>query len=161
MELTFDITPCPAPRMTRSDKWKKRDCVVKYFHFRDTFRKMCMMKKYKLSDTLDIKFFIPMPESWSKKKRTEMNGKPHQSRPDVDNIVKGICDSFGIDDGFVWDIHARKYWSEKGSIKITINEPVCARCSKPLGWNVLSGYCSLYCSEKAFESEQGTTFKLG
>ena len=33
-------------------------------------------------------FEMPMPKSWSKKKRAAMDGKPHQSVPDADNLVK-------------------------------------------------------------------------
>jgi len=38
-----------------------------------------------------IKF--PMPKSWTKKKKSIMNGQRHKSRPDKDNCEKGIIDS--------------------------------------------------------------------
>ena len=115
---TFPITPVPAPRMTRSDKWADRPCVTKYFAFRNEFRYYCNILKYEMQDTLKVDFIIPMPESWSEKKKLEMDGKPHKQRPDVDNLSKSLMDSFNKDDGFVYDIHARKFWGRVGQILI-------------------------------------------
>jgi len=36
---TFNVTPIGKPRMTQSDRWKKRDCVVRYFNFKDEIRR--------------------------------------------------------------------------------------------------------------------------
>lgn len=61
---------------------------------------------------------MPMPKSWSAKKREEMNGKPHKVRPDIDNMVKAIMDAAFKEDSHVWEVHARKVWSDKGSIEV-------------------------------------------
>jgi Holliday junction resolvase RusA-like endonuclease len=114
----FDIIPYPAPRMTQSDKWAKRDRVTKYFAFRDEFILKSNLNGFKLSETLKIVFVIPMPETWTKKKKIEMNFKPHQQKPDIDNLTKSILDSFNKDDGFVFNIHAIKYWGKKGKILV-------------------------------------------
>jgi len=37
--------------------------------------------------------YIPMPPSWTKKKKAAMVGKRHKSHNDIDNIVKGALDS--------------------------------------------------------------------
>lgn len=126
--IIIPITPCPAPRMVRSDKWKtpnhidprkrQRLCVTKYFEFRRSFLWLCKKHGYYLKDTLNIVFVLPMPNSWSRAKKEKMLNKPHQSKPDVDNCVKAVIDSFGIDDSFVWRIQAEKYWGEHGEIKI-------------------------------------------
>ena len=131
MKYDFIITPCPAPRMTRSDKWRqpthpdpskrRRECVAKYFKFREEFIWLCKQQRFQLKDTLEIIFYLPMPDSWSKKKKTEMFMKPHQQRPDCDNMIKSVCDSFGIDDGFVWHINAKKFWHTEGRIIIIEN----------------------------------------
>lgn len=117
-KFIFNITPCPAPRMTRSDKWKKRECVTKYFAFRDEFILNCNIEGFKLTETLKIVFILPMPESWSNKKRAQMENNPHQNRPDVDNMIKSVLDAFGKDDGFVYDVHASKFWGKEGKIII-------------------------------------------
>ena len=114
----FDIDPCPAPRMTKSDRWKKRPVVMKYFAFRDEFILQANVKGYTLQPEIEIFFIIAMPESWSEKKKKAMDGQPHQTKPDWDNLSKGICDSFGKDDGFVWKADIEKRWGRKGKILI-------------------------------------------
>ena len=36
--MIYDITPCPKPRQTQSDKWKKRPPVLRYRAFADEVR---------------------------------------------------------------------------------------------------------------------------
>lgn len=112
----FQITPMGAPRMVHSDKWAGRPVVQRYFTFRDELRLQARQKHYELKDTLNITFYIPMPESWSKKKKEEMNGKPHQQKFDIDNGVKGFLDTMTYNDAHVWDCHARKFWAYQGAI---------------------------------------------
>jgi Holliday junction resolvase RusA-like endonuclease len=120
--LTFDIIPCPAPRMTRRDKWPdtskypRRECVKKYFAFKNEVIWTSKKLNYQLSDELNIIFVIPMPESWSEKKKIKMVGQPHKVKPDVDNLTKAWMDSFGVNDGFVWNIQAIKIWGRNGKI---------------------------------------------
>ena len=56
--------------------------------------------------TLSCNWFFEMPKSWSKKKKSEMDGQPHTSPPDLDNLQKLVCDALnGIawtDDRLVW-----------------------------------------------------------
>ncbi len=125
----FDIKPCPAPRMTQSDKWRldpyhtnpkqrQRPPVTRYFAFKEQFNKLCDANGYNLTAVLKILFVVEMPISWSKKKQFEMNHKPHQQRGDTDNLVKSVLDSGGLEDGFVWNIHAIKLWGYKPKIII-------------------------------------------
>jgi Holliday junction resolvase RusA-like endonuclease len=116
--ITIPLTPVPSPRMTRSDKWANRPCVTRYFAFRNEFVLKCNLVGYSLQDTLKIDFIIPMPKSWSEKERVKMDGQPHKQTPDTDNMVKSVCDAFNKDDGFVYDIHARKFWGRSGKIII-------------------------------------------
>lgn len=112
----FYIEPCPAPRMTRADRWKKRPCVLRYFLWKDEIKRQCNQNGYTLTEKLNITFVVPMPESWSNKKRTIMNGQPHRQRPDRDNFLKAFQDAFDGDDGFVWDGNTRKVWGIEGRI---------------------------------------------
>ena len=60
-------------------------------------------QKYNPSNELVMLFQIKMPVSWSKKKKDSLRGKPMQSRPDIDNLVKAILDSlFPDEDSMVW-----------------------------------------------------------
>ena len=113
--MKINITPVAKPRMTRSDKWKKRPCVLKYRAFCDELR---LKHKGELPSSVDLSFNIPMPESWSKKRKMEMEGKPHQQKPDVDNLTKSVLDALCADDSYVWRIKSKKRWAYEGSIII-------------------------------------------
>lgn len=109
------ITPMGKPRMTRSDKWKQRPEVLRYRAFKDEVR----LNKVSLPESgYHITFVIPMPQSWSKKKKAEMNGKPHQQKPDKDNLEKALLDAIFEDDCRIWDGRVSKVWGETGKIII-------------------------------------------
>ena len=116
--ITINVAPCSKPRMTRADKWKKRQCVTKFFAFRDAI-KLSSIHNIAL-ESFDIEFYIQMPKSWSKKKKAKMNGEPHQQRPDLDNYIKAWCDSVFEEDSVVWRFKASKRWTDKpGHIKLS------------------------------------------
>ncbi|MBM7346076.1 Holliday junction resolvase RusA-like endonuclease [Pantoea coffeiphila] len=72
-----------------------------------------------------VTFVLPMPASWSRKKRAASAGQPHQQKPDVDNLMKALMDALFADDSSVWDFRVSKIWGETGSIRIAeISEPV-------------------------------------
>lgn len=118
------ILPMSKPRMTIADKWKKRPVVLRYREFKDRLRDEC--QRIGLTEFPEahshVTFFIPMPKSWSKRKKTMMLNESHKQRPDVDNLLKGLLD--GIyeteDDCIVWDIHITKIWTDEGSGRIEI-----------------------------------------
>lgn len=114
--ITIDVCPMGAPRMTRSDKWKTRTVVQKYWAYRDDVRKFCEKKGYVQGEFLDVVFVLPMPKSWSKKKRESFLGKKHQAKPDTDNLVKAWLDAHLEEDSHVWDIKALKVWGEEGQV---------------------------------------------
>ncbi|MCR4339433.1 MAG: RusA family crossover junction endodeoxyribonuclease, partial [Gemmatimonadaceae bacterium] len=37
-------------------------------------------------------FRLPMPPSWSNKKRLAMIGQPHAQKPDIDNLLKAVLE---------------------------------------------------------------------
>ena len=114
----IDIKPIGKPRMTQRDKWAKRKCVVNYFAYCDALRSYVAENDMELTPTLDITFYIEMPKSWSKKKREAMYMQPHQSKPDLDNLVKAFCDALYDDDAGVYSIQCAKYWSDENEIKV-------------------------------------------
>lgn len=61
-----------------------------------------------------------MPASWSQKKRAQVAGHPHQTKPDADNMLKAVCDCLREEDSGIWSVSMRKYWSDTGRIVITI-----------------------------------------
>lgn len=114
MTTKYDIKPVPAPRQVRSDRWKKRPCVMRYRAFRDEVRLLeITVKNYD-----EIHFGIPMPKSWSAAKKAKMVHMPHKQKPDLDNILKSLLDACHKDDSHIHNIYIAKQWSEKGYIEI-------------------------------------------
>lgn len=113
--MRYAITPMAKPRMTRADKWKQRGCVLRYRAYKDEIR---LRKVLVPEGGVRITFVIPMPVSWSNKKRDAMDGQPHQVKPDVDNLHKGLLDAVFQDDCQVWDHRVTKIWGEIGAIII-------------------------------------------
>lgn len=119
--MKYDITPVPKPRMTKSDTWKKRPCTDRYWKFKDEVRK----NKIEVPEAgSHIIFVMPMPDSWSKKKKREMDGKPHKQKPDKDNLEKALLDAIFDEDSHIWDSRVTKVWGYYGAIIIEIIEPL-------------------------------------
>jgi len=114
--MLIDIKPVPKPRMTRADKWKKRPAVMRYRAFCDELRSKFSPEAPETPIVLI--FNLPMPKSWSKKKKIAMDGKPHLQRPDLDNLEKAWNDALHKEDSAVWNCWSRKFWSYTGSIEI-------------------------------------------
>lgn len=112
--MIYPIMPIPKPRMTRSDKWKKRPCVMAYRAFKDEIRASGLT----LDDRSRIIFWLPMPDSWSKKRKALYYGKPHQQRPDLDNLYKAVLDSLYGEDSHIWCAQIEKRWGFNGAIEI-------------------------------------------
>ena len=116
---TYPITPNTKPRMTQSDKWKKRPCVLQYRAFKDEVR----LLKVVLPECHHVTFVVPMPSSWSLKKQKAHYGKPHQQRPDVDNFCKALFDAVFEEDSHIWDCRMTKIWGSNGEIRIREIKP--------------------------------------
>ena len=110
------------PRMSQRDTWKKRPCVNRYYQFKDSLK--AEWGDRELTDSFWIVCHIPMPKSWSKKKREQMRGQPHRQKPDADNITKAFKDSLYKEDSIVWDERCTKFWADNGAIEVYELEPV-------------------------------------
>jgi Holliday junction resolvase RusA-like endonuclease len=125
----FDVIPMGAPRLSQSDKWKtnpnhadpnkrQRKVVTNYFNYKNLLTHQSQLMNFELGQVLDALYLIPMPDSWSNKKKERMNGMPCKVKPDTDNITKGIKDTFRKNDSDIWFEKAEKRWAFKGSIII-------------------------------------------
>jgi Holliday junction resolvase RusA-like endonuclease len=112
--LIIPVTPRGKPRMTRSDKWNHRDCVTRYWEFKDRLREHLT----EIPQPCLMVFVFPMPESWKEKKKAIMRGQPHQKTPDIDNIEKAILDALYKNDSHIWNVHHIKIWGDEGKILI-------------------------------------------
>lgn len=116
--MIYPIPPIPKPRMTRRDKWLKppRPPVKRYWDFCT----LCQLEKVKLNPSGDrVTFFLPMPKSWSAKKRKVTRGMPHMVKPDIKNLLAALEDALYDDDSIIWNYAGlTKLWEEEGKILI-------------------------------------------
>jgi Holliday junction resolvase RusA-like endonuclease len=123
----FDVVPMGAPRMTQSDRWKtnpnhsdprkrQRTAVTNYFVLKNSLVEQANEMKFELGKCVDAVFLMPMPQTWSQKKKDKMNGMPCESKPDTDNLLKGLCDALRKNDQDIWQMKGVKVWAFKGSI---------------------------------------------
>lgn len=114
------INPVAKPRMTQSDKWNERPEVFRYRQYSDQLNYLVNQQNIIIGDTLeDLTFVIRMPKSWPKKKKITYCGKPHQSRPDLDNLVKAFKDSLLKEDSHIHTYkEVKKVWGYTGAIII-------------------------------------------
>lgn len=103
-----------AVRLTQRSLWTPR--AKKYASYKEAIRGH--LGGSELPEVLDLEFHIPMPKSWSNKKREATRGEPHRSRIDLDNAIKGVLDAYGVEDAHVHTLTARKYWQDEGKIII-------------------------------------------
>jgi Holliday junction resolvase RusA-like endonuclease len=118
MVTTFNITPIGKPRMTQSDRWKKRPATMKYWEYKDRLNIQAKLLGFKVPECLEILFVIPMPDSWSEKKKAAMEGEPHQQKIDIDNAIKGFFDALCIQDNFIYYCKAMKILGRTGKIVV-------------------------------------------
>lgn len=118
--MRYPITPVPKPRMTRGDQWKKRPATARYWAFKDEVRIRGVVLP---EDGANVLFIMPMPASWSKKKKAEMDGMMHKQKPDLDNLMKALGDAVYDDDSRISSLSGLgKVWGKEGAIVITIGE---------------------------------------
>lgn len=80
-----------------------------------------------LPDSLGLIFQMPVPPSWSKRKKASHIGTPHRQKPDIDNLIKAFLDTIygshnpqSNGDQHHWDIRGVKVWVEEGEGAIVI-----------------------------------------
>jgi len=71
-----------------------------------------------------ITFFIPVPPSWSKKKKKLYHGRFHQSTPDIDVLHKALSDSLMREDKQIAHLEVQKRWVdfELGWIEVSYKD---------------------------------------
>lgn len=125
MKLWIPIKPIPAPRprVTRNGTYNDQ----KYTNYKKAISMVAKSKIKEPSDApifMKIEFFFEIPKSWSKAKREA--AKWHTSRPDLDNLQKGIKDSLNgvayIDDAQVCFMQVWKQYAQENGILIEIEE---------------------------------------
>ena len=116
---TLEITPIPAPRLNRKSRFNpaKKAMWERYMNFKGLLFILAQKSGFDFSqESLAVTFILPMPKSWSQKKRQRLNGQPHKQRPDLDNMLKAVKDSLYKEDKRIWHVCAEKRWGVKGQI---------------------------------------------
>ena len=114
----YNIEPVAKPRMTRQDKWLNppqkyrgkewpRPVVKKYRQFEN---QVIAAKLQLPQDGAHVIFRIPMPQSWSDKKKTEMHGPLHKQLPELDNLLNAISLAVYRNDAVISDVWVTKVW---------------------------------------------------
>lgn len=119
--FTINQQPIGKPRMTQRDKWAKRPAVIRYRQWADEAREQIQHITLPGEPiSLTIRAYFAMPQSWSNRKRVELAGKPHRSKPDWDNVAKAIQDIFWTNDQMVAEGHVQKFWDDGGGARVEV-----------------------------------------
>lgn len=128
MELFIQIEPMGAVRMTQKGKFISKS-AIRYLNYKNFIKWQAKQQgkgKVFEKEPLDvhIKFIMPVPESWSRKKQAAAYGRYHMKKPDTDNLVKGVFDSLNKivwkDDNQVAKLSAVKVYGECPGIEVMI-----------------------------------------
>lgn len=100
---------------------KRKKLLEGYNNYKEELRQEALRIGFEMpTGNVWIKFYMPMPQSWSAKKKRQMNFEPKLSMPDLSNLIKAMEDSLLKQDNIIWDYRVSKYWynSVKGFIEI-------------------------------------------
>ena len=71
---------------------------------------------------MDVIFHMPMPKSWSKKKKEMVCGQFNRQKPDASNLLKAVEDALnGVvyhDDSQIVQVRVTKEWSFEGAMEL-------------------------------------------
>lgn len=123
----YEGTPIGKPTWAKSDKWADppRPPVQRWYEFKNSLLAAALEQSFRPGvmeiRALGVAAFIEMPKSWSKKKKLEMNGKLHLSKPDLSNIFKAIEDALTEkDETIAIYLGSAKYWAPAGGLSIML-----------------------------------------
>lgn len=131
LKIIADVTPMGAVRMTQRGKWVK-DNAQRYLAYKESIgliaRSTVKGEPLKSALGVNIRFYYPIPKSFSKKKRQEaLDGDLRPAvKPDIDNCVKGVFDALNKivwhDDNQVVSVKSEKWYAEAGRVEIEVTE---------------------------------------
>lgn len=140
-KVILDVTPLTSVRTTQNDKiffripreklrpagLKRLIRIEKYNNYKVELLAESKRKRFNFPpEGLCIKFFIPVPKSWTNKKKKLFHGKLHQSKPDLKNLLSAFEDGLLGEDKYIAHYGSmEKRWVnfESGWIELTITPP--------------------------------------
>lgn len=120
IHFTIRGEPMGKPRQTRADVWKKRPCVMRYREWADSARAQAPANLPKSPWSVSIVAYLQIPPSWSNKRKGEMRGKFHQSKPDADNIIKSVLDALWEQDQSIAVCAITKFWEDGNGPRVEV-----------------------------------------
>lgn len=102
----------------------RKNVIKRYFDYKRALKAEALRQGFEMpKKDAWVKFYMPMPPSWSQKKKNRMCFELHESKPDVDNLIKALKDSLVAKDSTISDYRSSKFWySGTGHIEITMGE---------------------------------------
>ncbi len=128
--IRFNVTPQTAIRANQGDRiffqiprdklrptgLRRLLRLEKYNKYKIDLKAIANSQKFTLPcQGAYIRFYIPCPPSWSKKKKALYHNTLHSSRPDLDNCLKAFFDSLFTEDKIIGHIQASKHWLKASS----------------------------------------------
>lgn len=140
-KIILSITPQTNVRATQGDRvffriprdklrpagLKRLKRLERYNEYKIALLALAKEKGFSISPQgCSFRFYIPMPKTWSKKKRSIMHFKLHQQKPDIDNLMKAVFDSMLSEDKGIAHFEAVKFWVDfpTGWIEIVVCDPI-------------------------------------
>lgn len=115
----YMFAPVPAPRMTKAAAWDLRPGVLAY----KLFCKEVRRRDIEIAGPVCLEFFIGTPASLTEHGKAVLDRQPHLSKPDCDNLVKGLFDAVFYKrkggDSMMWAFLATKRWALESHFIIT------------------------------------------
>jgi len=97
----------------RPEGLRRLERIEKYNKYKIDLLAEAKRKHFELPPAgLHVTFYFPCPKSWSQKKKTAHHGMLMQSRPDLDNTIKGFFDALVAEDKYIANITATKRWTD-------------------------------------------------
>lgn len=138
--IRFNITPQTYVRATQGDKilfrigklrlrpagLKRLLRLEKYNKYKLAVELIAKSKKFIFPPQgAIVRFYVPCPRSWSKKKKKRYHGTIHQAKPDLSNFYKALEDGLLSEDKHIAHVQISKHWVdfEAGWIEIEIDTP--------------------------------------
>lgn len=117
------------PHCLSQENLNRKKRLERYNDYKDDLRGLAKKAGFEMPVAgWALYFYIPMPKSWSKKKKELMKGQLHLQKPDIDNFEKGFYDALSVVDEQIAQLSGHgKFWiaeDEPGYIEILLNQPI-------------------------------------
>lgn len=109
---------------TPNSYYNRKQTIKRYWDYKVSLKALVDLERFEMPISGSwIRFYLPIPKSWSKKKHKEKNFTLVTGGSDVDNMLKGFLDSILTEDKAIADVRVSKfYYSGSGFIEVTVGE---------------------------------------